>query len=239
MTSFSFPKSLLIFIEFCIVFIFTNFVYTSPSSCVSECHFSFNMFTFLLTSFEVRKIHHAAWWQLFCFVSNSRALVPDNRSIECNSMFFFYSPKQQNLSQSPWKSVPVRDIYGQCMIISTPMQSVCFDVDHAVANLSMVLVREADDRLLPVMLFLCEHITQFFSLGFWLRLWCEVLPEKIAMCSRTMLTCLIWRQFGLDKFLPRSHGDSEICPLFINLNISPNRDLHTTYNEHNADLQIC
>ena len=41
MTSFSFPHSLPIYIEFCFVFIFTNLVYPSPSNCVSESHFFF------------------------------------------------------------------------------------------------------------------------------------------------------------------------------------------------------
>ena len=41
MTSFSFPDSLLIFIESYFVFIFTNLVYSSPSNCVSESHFFF------------------------------------------------------------------------------------------------------------------------------------------------------------------------------------------------------
>ena len=66
-----------------------------------------------------------------------------------------------------------------------------------------------------------------------------VKPVNISMCSRTMLACLIGRRFVLDKCLLRSHGDSEICPLYISLNIFPNRDLPTTYNEHDADLQIC
>ena len=58
------------------------------------------------------------------------------------------------------------------------------------------------------------------------RLACKYLN---VLNSRTMLTCLIGRRFGLDKCLPRSHGDGEICPLFITLNTFPNRDLrHTT-----------
>ena len=36
-----------------------------------------------------------------------------------------------------------------------------FVVEHIVVNLSMVLVRETDDRLLPVILFSCVHITHF------------------------------------------------------------------------------
>ena len=34
-------------------------------------------------------------------------------------------------------------------------------VEHVVANLSMVLVRENDDRLLSVIFFLCVHVTHF------------------------------------------------------------------------------
>ena len=34
-------------------------------------------------------------------------------------------------------------------------------VEHVVANLSMVLVRETDDRLLSVIFFLCVHITHY------------------------------------------------------------------------------
>ena len=41
------------------------------------------------------------------------------------------------------------------------MQSIFFLVEHVVANLSMVLVRETDDRLLSVISFLCVHITHF------------------------------------------------------------------------------
>ena len=145
MTTFSLPDSLPIFIGCFVVFIFTNLVYPSPSNCVSECHFFFQLVHIFFTSFEdvqVRKIHHSAWWQLFwVFFSNIRALFPDNRSIECNSMFSFFPPKQQNHSQSPWKSGQVRDIYDQCMIISTPMQCTyhsCFILHRSLRCHDMI-----------------------------------------------------------------------------------------------------
>ena len=59
------------------------------------------------------------------------------------------------------------------------------------------------------------------------------------MCSRTMVTCLIGRRFVLDKCLPRSHGDSAICPLFVSLNTFPNnRDLHVPTTTTNT-MMIC
>ena len=151
MTSFSFPESLLIFIEFCFVFIFTNLVHPSPSNCVSECHFFFQRVHIFLF-WRRQKKYHSAWWQLFCFFSNSRALVPDNRSIECNSMFSFFSPKQQNLSHE-------RVFRFGTFIVNVWV--FFFVVEHVVANLSMVLVRKTDDRLLSVIFFLCVHSTHF------------------------------------------------------------------------------
>ena len=56
------------------------------------------------------------------------------------------------------------------------------------------------------------------------------------MCSRNMLTSLIGRRFGLDKFFPVHMGivRSALFLLGPSLDTFPDRDLPKTYNEHNV-----